>query len=141
MPAGVWRLTDRGIAVVLVLALMIAMAALAVIGLTAWQVTSADYSPAPRRWGLRSARDDHDGAHDLVGERLLLVVPQRPEEADVSHAVEDVDQVAQEGVHRTDRRVGQLADQPDLGHPLAEGLPGAAPDQPAVVDRPAGWRA
>ena len=46
MPAGAWRLTDRGIAVVLVLALMIAMAAVAVIGLTAWQVTSADYSPA-----------------------------------------------------------------------------------------------
>ncbi len=46
MPAGAWRLTDRGIAVALVLALMIAMAAVAVIGLTAWQVTSADYSPA-----------------------------------------------------------------------------------------------
>ena len=46
MPAGAWRLTDRGIAVALVLALMITVAAVAVIGLTAWQVTSADYSPA-----------------------------------------------------------------------------------------------
>ena len=39
-----WRLTDRGIAVVLVLALMIAVAAVVVIGLTAWQVTGADYA-------------------------------------------------------------------------------------------------
>lgn len=46
VPAGAWRLTDRGIAVALVLALMITVAAVAVIGLTAWQVTSADYSPA-----------------------------------------------------------------------------------------------
>ena len=38
-----WRLTDRGIAVVLVLAVMIAVAAVAVIGLTAWRVTGADY--------------------------------------------------------------------------------------------------
>ena len=38
-----WRLTDRGIAVVLVLALMITVAAVVVIGLTAWQVTGADY--------------------------------------------------------------------------------------------------
>ena len=44
-PARGWRLTDRGIAVVLVLAVMIAVAAVAVIGLTAWQVTGADYQP------------------------------------------------------------------------------------------------
>jgi hypothetical protein len=43
VPAGSWRLTDRGILVVLVLAVMITVAALTVIGLTAWQVTSADY--------------------------------------------------------------------------------------------------
>jgi hypothetical protein len=42
-PAG-WRLTDRGIAVVLLLLGMIAVAAVAVIGLTAWQVTGADYA-------------------------------------------------------------------------------------------------
>ena len=40
---GEWRLTDRGIAVVLVLVGMITVAAVAVIGLTAWQVTGADY--------------------------------------------------------------------------------------------------
>jgi hypothetical protein len=38
-----WRLTDRGIALVLVLAAMIALAAVMVIGLTAWQVTGPDY--------------------------------------------------------------------------------------------------
>ena len=38
-----WRLTDRGIALVMVVAVMILTAALAVIGLTAVRVTSADY--------------------------------------------------------------------------------------------------
>jgi hypothetical protein len=45
VPAGSWRLTDRGILVVLVLAVMIAVAAATVIGLTAWQVTGSDFSP------------------------------------------------------------------------------------------------
>jgi hypothetical protein len=38
-----WRPTDRGIAVVMVVAVMILTAALAVIGITAVRVTSADY--------------------------------------------------------------------------------------------------
>jgi hypothetical protein len=38
-----WRLTDRGIAVVVALAAMILTAALVVIGLTAVRVTSTDY--------------------------------------------------------------------------------------------------
>jgi hypothetical protein len=38
-----WRLTDRGIAVVMVVAVMILTAALAVIGITAVRVTSADH--------------------------------------------------------------------------------------------------
>ena len=38
-----WRLTDRGIAVVLALAAMIVLAAVTVIGLTAWHVTGPDY--------------------------------------------------------------------------------------------------
>jgi hypothetical protein len=42
-PAASWRLTDRGIAFVLVLAAMIALAAVTVIGLTAWQVTGPGY--------------------------------------------------------------------------------------------------
>jgi hypothetical protein len=43
-PTGPWRLTDRGIALVVVLAVMITVAAVTVIGLTAWRVTSADYT-------------------------------------------------------------------------------------------------
>jgi hypothetical protein len=51
LPAGAgdtptWRLTDRGIALVLVLAAMIVVAALTVVGLTAWQVTG----PGERDW-------------------------------------------------------------------------------------------
>jgi hypothetical protein len=42
-PGAPWRLTDRGIALVLVLAMMITVAAVTVIGLTAWRVTSVDY--------------------------------------------------------------------------------------------------
>jgi hypothetical protein len=38
-----WRLTDRGIAVVLVIAVMILTAASVVIGLTAARVTGPDY--------------------------------------------------------------------------------------------------
>ena len=41
--AGNWKLTDRGIAVVMLIAAVILTAALAVIGITAIQVTSADY--------------------------------------------------------------------------------------------------
>jgi hypothetical protein len=40
-----WRLTDRGIAVVLALAAMIILAAVTVIGLTAWRVTGPEYQP------------------------------------------------------------------------------------------------
>ena len=49
---GDWRLTDRGIAVVLVLLGMIAVAAVAVVGLTAWQVTGADYA----NWSAQTVR-------------------------------------------------------------------------------------
>ena len=38
-PSGPWRLTDRGIAIVLILTAMIVIAAVTVIGLTAWRVT------------------------------------------------------------------------------------------------------
>ena len=41
-----WRLTDRGVAVVLVTGLMIMVAALTVIGLTALRVTSDGYQPS-----------------------------------------------------------------------------------------------
>ena len=42
-PAAPWRLTDRGIALVLVLITMIVLAAVTVIGLTAWRVTGPVY--------------------------------------------------------------------------------------------------
>jgi hypothetical protein len=42
-PAAAWRLTDRGVAVVLVAGLMIMVAALTVIGLTALKVTGEGY--------------------------------------------------------------------------------------------------
>lgn len=44
--SATWRLTDRGIAVVLVLAAMILVAAVTVVGLTAWQVTG----PGEQAW-------------------------------------------------------------------------------------------
>jgi hypothetical protein len=44
--APTWRLTDRGIAVVLVIGLMIMVAALTVVGLTAAKVTGEGYQPA-----------------------------------------------------------------------------------------------
>jgi hypothetical protein len=41
-----WRLTDRGIALALALGAMIVLAALIVIGLTAWRVTGPEYQAA-----------------------------------------------------------------------------------------------
>jgi hypothetical protein len=45
-----WRLTDRGIAVVMVIAAMILTAALIVIGLTVVRVTAPDYRPSFEEW-------------------------------------------------------------------------------------------
>lgn len=45
-PASAVRLTDRGIALILTVGLLIVTAALVVIGLTAVTVTSTDYRPA-----------------------------------------------------------------------------------------------
>jgi hypothetical protein len=45
VPSAGWRLTDRGVAVVLVIGLMIMVAALTVIGLTALRVTGPDFRP------------------------------------------------------------------------------------------------
>ena len=42
-PSAPWPLTDRGIALVLVLTAMIVLAAVTVIGLTAWRVTGPGY--------------------------------------------------------------------------------------------------
>ena len=45
VPAANWRLTDRGVTAVLVIGLMIMVAALTVVGLTALRVTGPDYRP------------------------------------------------------------------------------------------------
>jgi ferric-dicitrate binding protein FerR (iron transport regulator) len=45
-----WRLTDRGIAVVMVIAAMILTAALIVIGLTVVRVTEPDYRTGFEEW-------------------------------------------------------------------------------------------
>ncbi len=42
-PSSSWRLTDRGIALVLALTAILVVAAVTVIGLTAWRVTSPGY--------------------------------------------------------------------------------------------------
>ncbi len=42
-PAPSWRLTDRGIALVLILTAILVVAAVTVIGLTAWRVTGPGY--------------------------------------------------------------------------------------------------
>ena len=54
-PPGSWKLTDRGIAAVMVLAAVILTAALAVIGITAMRVTGADYYDA----GLQELQQAH----------------------------------------------------------------------------------
>lgn len=46
VPVSAWRLTERGVAVVLVTGLMIMVAALTVVGLTAVKVTGAGYQPS-----------------------------------------------------------------------------------------------
>lgn len=45
-PAPTYRLTDRGLTVIIIAGLMIMVAAAAVVGLTAIQVTSASYVPS-----------------------------------------------------------------------------------------------
>jgi len=45
-----WRLTDRGIAVIMLIAAMILTTALIVIGLTVVRVTAPDYRPSFEEW-------------------------------------------------------------------------------------------
>jgi hypothetical protein len=46
---GDWKLTDKGIAVVMLIAVVILTVAVAVIGITAVRVTSADYDTGSQR--------------------------------------------------------------------------------------------
>ena len=52
--AAQWRLTDRGIAVVLALGVLLGVAAMVCIGLRAAEVTGADYQPASHAPGVSS---------------------------------------------------------------------------------------
>ena len=95
--------------------------------------------PSSQGGGARVLRlvlrlDDHERAHDLVRERLLLGVPDRPEVAEVAEeAVHDVRQLADERQAGTDRLLRALTDELDADDGLAEGVAGAAlPDAPVV---------
>src|SRR5437763_660507 len=69
----------------------------------------------------RAVGDQDDGGEDLVGERLRLLVPQRPQETDVARgAVGDVREIPEERVHRPDRLTGLLADELDAHDSLAK---------------------
>lgn len=70
----------------------------------------------------------HDeGVADLVGEGLVLLVPDRPQEADVAgDAVQDVGELPADGQAETGDLAGVLADEPDAEDLLADGLPGGA---------------
>src|SRR5699024_10851039 len=82
---------------------------------------------------LRGADDDR--ADDLVGEGLTLVVPQRPEPADVTdQRVDGVRDVAHERHARTDRLPGLLAHHRDAERLAADRLTGLATADPAVPD-------
>src|SRR5437764_4482396 len=69
----------------------------------------------------RAVGDQDDGGEDLVGERLRLLVPQRPQETDVARgAVGEVREIPEERVHRPDRLTGLLADELDAHDSLAK---------------------
>ena len=80
---------------------------------------------------LLVTRDD-DRRHDLVGEGLSLGVPVGPQVADEADAVQDVRDVANERVARTDRLSGGLTDQLEPDDPLAQGLSGLAGEHDPV---------
>src|SRR5947209_233912 len=83
------------------------------------------------RWPLLSSyavllRDD-DRLQDLVREGLALLVPQRPQEADVAaDCVDDVQEVAADRQAWADDLTILLAQQPSAHRALADRLPGPA---------------
>ena len=81
-------------------------------------------------FGVSSAFEsglEDDGVADLVGEGLVLGVPERGEVADVAgQAVEDVGQRADEGAAEAEDLAVRLPNYPDVQDALADGLAGAA---------------
>lgn len=73
-----------------------------------------------------SALDD-EGVAELVGEGLVLLVPQRPEEADVAgERVEGVAELPPDGQAEADDLPGVLTDESDVEDLLADALAGGA---------------
>jgi hypothetical protein len=86
------------------------------------EVFNLEYGDSVPESGL-----DDDRVDDLVGEGLVLGVPERGEEPDVARdAVEDVAQVADEGPAETGDLAVLLPNHPDVQDALADGLPGGA---------------
>lgn len=84
-------------------------------------------SPVPGLVAVLESGLDDDGVADLVGEGLLLGVPEGGEVADVAgDRVDDVGQRADEGPAEADDLTVVLADDPDVHDTLADGLAGAA---------------
>lgn len=70
---------------------------------------------------------DDDRVHDLVGEGLVLGVPEGGEVPDVAgQGVEDVGERADEGAAEPEDLTVLLPNYPDVQHALADGLPGGA---------------
>ena len=77
--------------------------------------------------GVPASGLDDDGVADLVGEGLVLGVPERGEVADVAgEGVEDVGQRAHEGAAEPGELSVALPNYPDVHDALADGLAGAA---------------
>jgi hypothetical protein len=77
--------------------------------------------------GLPESGLDDDGVADLVGEGLVLGVPERGEVPDVAgQGVEDVGERADEGAAEAGELAVLLPDQLDVQDALADGLPGGA---------------
>jgi hypothetical protein len=86
-----------------------------------------DRAPALPEAAPDSVVPDDQRAADLVGEGLALLVPERPEVADVAgHAVEDMGEVVPDGEAEADRLAGGLAHEADAGDLLAGGGAGVA---------------
>ena len=96
--------------------------------------SSEDGGVSARESGDESGLDD-DGVADLVGEGLVLGVPERGEVSDVAgQGVEDVGQPADERPAEAGDLSVVLPNYPDVQHALADGLAGAA--LPVEVPQP-----
>jgi hypothetical protein len=94
-----------------------------------WYYAAARHPGGGIRFGVGAFASglDDDRAADLVGEGLVLGVPERGEVADVAgQRVEDVGQRAQEGAAEAGDLSVALPNYPDVQDALADGLPGAA---------------